>query len=319
MTATREARQAARLVRLASPGGRTHASIDLRGGGLQSLTLDGTPLVHSYDPAGPVPYCSGSLLFPWPNRVRGGRWAHDGIELQLEVDEPELGNANHGFVREASFRAGPTSADGVTVSTVVEPRPGYPFEVSLATTYTAEATGLRVDHRIRNLSPGPAPVALGAHPYVRVGDVPTEQLSLTVRAGRYLQVDAALVPLRDEPVDAEVDLRGGRTLSGPGVNTCYLDLELEGAEHRHVLVAPDGRTVEVWADRSFAYVQVYVTDAFPDPAGRLTRAVAVEPMTAAPDALNSGRGLRWLAPGESWDLAWGVRAVGWEPATAAHP
>jgi aldose 1-epimerase len=34
-------------------------------------------------------------------------------------------------------------------------------------------------------------------------------------------------------------------------------------------------------------------------------------MTAAPDALNSGRGLRWLGPDESWDLSWGLRAEGW--------
>ena len=39
------------------------------------------------------------------------------------------------------------------------------------------------------------------------------------------------------------------------------------------------------------------------------RAVAVEPMTCPPDALNSGDGLVRLAPGESWTGAWGVTSV----------
>jgi aldose 1-epimerase len=30
-------------------------------------------------------------------------------------------------------------------------------------------------------------------------------------------------------------------------------------------------------------------------------------MTAPADALNSGEGLRWLAPGETWHLSWGIR------------
>jgi aldose 1-epimerase len=30
-------------------------------------------------------------------------------------------------------------------------------------------------------------------------------------------------------------------------------------------------------------------------------------MTAPADAFNSGEGLRWLAPGETWDLGWGIR------------
>ena len=30
-------------------------------------------------------------------------------------------------------------------------------------------------------------------------------------------------------------------------------------------------------------------------------------MTAPANAFNSGEGLRWLAPGETWHLSWGIR------------
>ncbi len=302
-----------RLIPLASPTGRVRAAVDRHGGGLHSLTRDGEPLTETYDAAGAVPYCAGALLFPWPNRVRGGTWVHNGITVQLHVDEPELGNANHGLVRDAPVTVRSWEPDRVTVVAVVEPRPGYPFHVALATTYTAEESGLRVEHRTENRSAGPAPVALGTHPYLRVGHVPTEDLRLTVRAARHLQVDAALVPVADVPVDADVDLRDGPVLGRGALNVCYHGLTRQGpgyGTYRHVLTAPDGRSTELWADAAFRYVQVYVSDHFPGAGGTTTRAVAVEPMTAAPDALNSGRGLRWLAPGETWDVVWGIRGTG---------
>lgn len=304
-------RRAERLVALTARAGRVRATVDRHGGGLHSLTLDGQPLVHSYDATGAVPFCAGSLLFPWPNRVRGGRWSHRGAWLQLPVNEPELGNANHGFVLDAAFAVTARDRGSVTVSTLVEPRPGYPFLVELDTTYRVEQTGVRVDHRVRNLSACPAPVALGTHPYLRVGHEPTEHLRLTVPADDHLPVDASLVPVAVESVDDAVDLRQGPVLGRRELNTCYHSLGGGRSEHRYGLAAADGRVVELWADPSFAYVQVYVTDRFPDPGGAPTRAVAVEPMTAAPDALNSGRGLRWLEPGEPWHLSWGIRAVGW--------
>ena len=33
-------------------------------------------------------------------------------------------------------------------------------------------------------------------------------------------------------------------------------------------------------------------------------------MTAPAEAFNSGRGLRWLDPGEEWQLTWGIRFDG---------
>jgi aldose 1-epimerase len=37
--------------------------------------------------------------------------------------------------------------------------------------------------------------------------------------------------------------------------------------------------------------------------------VAIEPMTAPADSLNTGEGLRWLEPGEEWIAAWGIRRL----------
>ena len=60
--------------------------------------------------------------------------------------------------------------------------------------------------------------------------------------------------------------------------------------------------VTVWADASWPYIQLFTGD-LPD-VGR--RALAVEPMTCAPNAFNTGEGLIRLAPGDVFEGRWGI-------------
>ncbi len=88
------------------------------------------------------------------------------------------------------------------------------------------------------------------------------------------------------------------------IDAAFTDLKYDGGLARHVLSAPDGRSVSLLQDEACQYVHVFVTDTFP---GR-SKAVAIEPMTGPANALNSGDGLRWLAPGESFTMSWGISA-----------
>jgi len=73
---------------------------------------------------------------------------------------------------------------------------------------------------------------------------------------------------------------------------------------RHRLTGPGG-SVELWADPDFRWVQVFTPDDHP---GR-GRAVAIEPMTCPPDALNSGTDLIGLQPDATWSGSWGLRPL----------
>ena len=59
---------------------------------------------------------------------------------------------------------------------------------------------------------------------------------------------------------------------------------------------------QLWFDETFRYLQVFTLDDLID--GR--PAVALEPMTCAPDAFNTGRGLIVLDPGGVWQGSWGI-------------
>ncbi|MDQ0259359.1 galactose mutarotase-like enzyme [Sinomonas atrocyanea] len=58
----------------------------------------------------------------------------------------------------------------------------------------------------------------------------------------------------------------------------------------------------LWQEQTCPYTHVFVTDTFP---GR-AKAVALEPMSGAANAFNSGAGLGWLEPGASASIRWGI-------------
>jgi aldose 1-epimerase len=292
----------------AGPSGELRATVVQLAAAIRGLTLDGVDLVEPYGDDLVAPMGAGMVLVPWPNRIRGARYDLDGKAQALDVSEPSLGNASHGLLRNTGYTASDRADDRVTLSATVFPQHGYPFLLDTSVTYRLTDDGLVVTHRIRNDSAAAAPVAVGAHPYLAIGGVPSSELTLTVRADTWSEVDDALIPVADHPVDgADEDLRTGRVVGDLDLNTGYGDVHVEGGTSRHGLTAPDGRGVELWADASFRFLQVYTPREFPTHG---SQAVAIEPMTAPADAFNSGVGVRRLAPGEEWTLSWGIRATG---------
>lgn len=288
---------------LRSADGRVRARITQVGAALRALQVDGVDLVPPYPAGTPTPAGSGIVLVPWPNRVRDGRWTQRGVTRQLALSEAALGNASHGLLRYAPYTEAAASTDAVTLAATIFPQTGYPFTLGTRVTYALRGTGIEVTHEITNVGADEAPVAVGTHPYLFFGDVPTADLVLTSSGSTRFVLDDRKLPVAEEPVDAATDLRAGRRVGDLDLDTAYAGLH-RGADGRArtTLAAPDGRTLTLWQGEGFDYVQVFTTDRYPDQ----DLAVAIEPMTAPADALNSGRGLRWLTPGETWTLDWGI-------------
>ncbi|MFZ0379171.1 MAG: hypothetical protein WAL38_15190, partial [Solirubrobacteraceae bacterium] len=73
------------------------------------------------------------------------------------------------------------------------------------------------------------------------------------------------------------------------------------------LTAPDGATVELWVDENYPFMELFTGDTLT--ASRRRTGLAVEPMTCAPNAFQSGDGLIRLEPGQTHTSHWGVRLV----------
>nr|WP_286279249.1 hypothetical protein [Naasia aerilata] len=129
---------------------------------------------------------------------------------------------------------------------------------------------------------------MGAHPYFRVGDTPSEDLTVTVSGRTYYPLDEAFIPTGRAPVEGtQVDLRAGKPVREAALNSAFTDLELVDGAYRSRLTAPTGDATELWGDEDFAYVQVFTQPSFPGLTGT-EFAVAMEPMTAPANALATG-------------------------------
>lgn len=299
--------------------GDARAHITAVAAGIRSYTLDGVDLVEPFEESQTPPMACGIVLAPWPNRVRDGVWQNEGQRHQLAITEPAKNNASHGLLRFTPYTLVDRSEEMVSLAATIYPQTGYPFLIETVVRYRLVDDGLEVTHSLQNVGADAAPVAIGAHPYFRIGDVPTEQLSVSLAAESHFETDERLNPVAEVPVqDTEFDLRQPTLLGERSFDDGFgQGIINDDGEVSHRLEAPDGRALTIWGDGAFGCVQLFTPESFPRSDGP-ARAVAIEPMTAPADAFNSGKGVRWLAPGEEWTVRWGVRYSGFEPRLGAH-
>ncbi|MGY1704273.1 aldose 1-epimerase family protein [Geodermatophilus sp. SYSU D00697] len=284
--------------------GRARLAVDLRGGGLRALTVGGRDVVDGYA-AGTVPAGRrGGVLLPWPNRLREGRWTWAGRELQLDVAAPGK-PAAHGLVSWQPWAVLERAGDAVTVGTVVEPRPGYPFRLAAAIDYALRPGRLTVTVRVRNAGEEPAPFGVGMHPYLAVGATEEGGIAdaeLTVPARTALITDGGLPTGGREPFDGAVGRIGDRAIDTP-----VTDLVRDGEGWARVRLRGPAGELELAVDGAWPWLQVYTGDTLPE--GQRRRSVAVEPMTCPPNALADGVDLLVLDPRAEWAGTW---TLSWE-------
>lgn len=278
------------------------------GGGLRAYDVDREPVIDGYAESELCPGTAGQVLAPWPNRIRDGRYSVDGIARQLPLTEPERHNAIHGLVTWQRWSCVSQAASSVTVECATVPQPGYPWPLLLRTVWTVGADGLTAEHSATNLGASSAPFGLGAHPYVRLPGVSSvDDAVLCVPARSRLLLDARLLPIGVALVaESEFDFTKPRRIGSAALNVSFggVELDVSGRSTVRVTTVDGSATVEVWADESFRWWQVFSGDTLGDERAR--RAVAVEPMTCPPDAFRSHRDVVTLKPGETWHGTWGI-------------
>jgi aldose 1-epimerase len=247
------------------------------GAALRSWRVGGRELLDTFALAEAGDGYRGKVLAPWPNRLREGRYTFDGVEHRTPVTEPETASALHGLVLWVNWRPTRRETDRVRMSYVLHPQPGYPFTLGLEVEYALVADGLAVTLRATNLGTGRAPFGAGFHPYLTLGE-PIDGCELELPA------DGGFRPLGTQALDA-----------------CFAAGERDADGLARVRLSGDGRDVTLWMDEGFRYVQVYTA--------ATRRGIALEPMTCAPDAFNSGEGLEVIEPGGSFSGRWGLTAT----------
>jgi aldose 1-epimerase len=295
--------------------GALTATIASVGASLRTLTHGGRDLVVPYAAAEVRPVYRGAILAPWPNRVVDGRYRFDGVDHELALTEPSRSHALHGLVAWQDFDVVVHEPDRAVLRSVIEASMGYPFRVVVDVEYRVDDHGLHTAVTGTNTGDRPAPWGCAPHPYLVAGPGRVDDWTLQVPAAEVLEVTAdRLVPIDLVPVDAVeggmLDIREAQRVGQRFIDHAYTGFERDDEGIAEVTLRADvGRGVSMRFGPECQWVQVHTAD-HANPAFHRA-GLAVEPMTCAPDAFNTGtdRGLVTVMPGESHRASWAIAPI----------
>ena len=293
--------------------GELRATVSSLGATLRDYSVRGVPILwgSSIDdlPIG----AAGQVLAPWPNRLDGGSYDFDGVHAVAALDEPVRNNAIHGLVRWLYWERVEQTLDRVKLRCPLAPQPGYPFPVGLAVVYALGESGLSVRVEAETNRAGGIPFGLGFHPYFSAGPAGLLGGRLRIDAKEHLLLDDRALPDGSEALQGKLgDLASasGLLLDDVDLDDCFKRLSRDESGATSVRFLPgsgDLAEVVVELDSSFDYVMCYTGGTLPFEHRR--RAIAIEPMTCAPNAFNSGDGLLRVTPAEPFRASFSISAT----------
>jgi aldose 1-epimerase len=246
------------------------------------------------------------LLFPFPNRIRAGRFSWGGREYILSpsnVPFDAKGNAIHGLCLDRPWRVarrGPHFVVGQFQLSHDAPdrRDCWPADFLIEVRYEVGPAALRADIRIVNPGDQPLPWGFGTHPYFRLPLARTSDprhCLIDAPAAEEWELVDCLPTGKRKPVSEEKDLRGGEYFDVLKLDDVLTGLSAgRGAIECVIMDEKAGLQVSQHFDAAFRELVVYT------PGGR--NAVCLEPYTCATDAINLqardiDAGWRTLEPG----------------------
>jgi aldose 1-epimerase len=252
----------------------------------------------------------GAPLIPWPNRLADGRYRFEHVDHQLALSEPPTHNAIHGLLRWRPWQVSEREPHRVVMSTRLYPQPGYPFVLDVSIAYELGEEGLTVATTAENIGERACPYGAGQHPYISPGEGLIDDCLLELPARtRLLTDDERQLPSGSEPVQgSNFDFSSPRQLGALEIDSAFTDLVRDATGRAVTSVSRrDGSRVELWVDEHHQFIELYSGDTLAP--SRRRRGLAVEPMTCAPNAFQSGEGLVRLEPGQLLTTCWGVRVL----------
>ncbi|GLW06641.1 galactose mutarotase [Microtetraspora sp. NBRC 13810] len=286
------------------------AEVTERAAALRGFRHGDRDLVTGWPADGPIPFYSGTLLAPWPNRVGGAVYAFEGETHRLPVNEKDRGHALHGLVADVTWQAvewlqAEDEHAFLRLAHTVTPSPGYPFTLALQAVYTLTPAGLTTTLTAENTGDRPAPYGCGPHPWLLAGDGPVGPWELELPAGQVLLTDELLLPRNlAEVAGTPYDFRAPRPVGATALDHAFTALVPDRVGMARVRLRGPAGGVEVsWDPAVLPWVQVCTGD------GLGHAGIAVEPMTCPPDAFNSGTDLVVLYPGDKHEASWTISVV----------
>jgi aldose 1-epimerase len=253
------------------------------------------------------------ILFPYPNRIRDGRFAWQGKTYSLPANDPAKRNAIHGFATGRAWRVVDQGADAGSAwitgefhgsLDAPETLTQWPADYRLRVTYRLFDRVLRLEADADNLDSKALPFGVGYHPYFSLTPFGGPHAIVTVGASKRWELIDNLPTGKLLDLDEPRDLRHGQSYSALQLDDVMTNLYTFAYDQQDhlgltgVVQHPAGTgMLTLWTSAAFREMVLFT------PPHR--EAICLEPYTCTTDAINLSprgieSGLQVLQPGDHW-------------------
>ena len=256
--------------------GNTEADILTKGAYLYSFSVNGKDIILRGNLDKPT-RGGMAILIPYANRVKGGEYEFDNVKYSLPKNEE--GNAIHGLVLDKEFEVKEEKEDEVSLEYLLI-HEGYPTTLRCTVMYKVLDKALSVKIKVKNEGNKRAPLTVGAHPYFIVSD--DWKIITTSNVVRQCV-------MKDHIPTGE-----------------FTETKIEHKEHDDCfLVEGEVQLVSSYSSilirrENMPFIQIYTG---------VKGAVAIEPMSGAPDAYHNGIGLKIINPKEEETFSFSIEVI----------
>lgn len=234
-----------------------------------------------------------SKLSPFVCRMNNGKYSFNLNMYKIEKFYLEP-HAIHGIIYDLLYNIIATKVENDFVQVILKSNydgfdKGYPFPFSITIIWKLEKNNsLSVTTEIENNYEYPIPYADGWHPYFTLGGT-IDNCTLMFDSTTMIEFDETLIPTKNKLDDFR--FINGQYLANIELDNCF---ELNGAKHPICILKNDVLQLTISPDASYPFLQVYT------PPHR--KSIAIENLSAAPDAFNNKMGLLLLEPNKAYSF-----------------
>jgi aldose 1-epimerase len=237
------------------------------------------------------PLFRGRFLFPFNDRISGGKYSFLGKTYQLPINCDEDDSAIHGFIynKEVSILKHTETEAVFYWRTGKDQIQGYPFDISLKTEIKLHNGGVNISFTVLNEGTIPAPYALGWHSYFKTDPSSTLQAVYPY----YFEIDKNFLAIGDgvPSSGSKFDFSKGSSFSD-----LFLDHSFKVPADGITILKNRDCTIKI-EQENFAYTQLFIP---PD-----KTSIAIEPISSKSNSFNSVDVLI-LNPGEEYCSSVGI-------------
>ncbi len=266
------------------------AHIDLsKGASITSLHLNDEDVIkYPLKEGEPEKGYPSSILFPFPNRIRDGKYTFEEKEYSLNMNDVEAHNAIHGLVAFETFELVSHTSSKLIAKYVYEGQnEGYPFPFELKLTYQLKENNLLFSIEATNSGTGNMPYGFGWHPYFGFGGTAIGEMTLKAPRRRKMELSERYIPTGE----SEVEKAQVINLKNNILDNVYA-IEKEGPESEVTLRYKKKKLIvsQKTGKNKLNYMVLYI------PPTR--NCIAIEPQSCNTNAFNNEEGLLVLASGK---------------------